>query len=161
MTDYFISKISKNLLIWIIIQLPICVYQFQTMDVRDYIGGSFGYGGSGMLTSLLFIIVYYLFVSEVKNISDMSNMYKKKMWLFLFLTPVFLNETKISFFLLPIFFVFLIDLKKHFIKSVVFLLIGFLIFNIYSSTYTEIENKTSSEVLNTNYFYQHLVLDLR
>lgn len=78
------------------VSLPVTIYQFFTAANADDITGIFGFGGSGTLSIL---IVFYL-TSEftIRTIEGRSRIG----WYLLLFTPCLINETKITFILLPL-----------------------------------------------------------
>src|SRR5690606_5714960 len=99
------------------------IVQFIQFGATDAVGGTFGNFGSGVLTFTVICMVYFMH-HFTRNISQ-------TLLLFFALLPLFLNETKISFILIPMTILF-ITIKPNF-KNVVVAFGGaaifFLLFN--------------------------------
>ena len=102
--ELFVAHFTRFLLIFALLQIPVTVYQVITFGATDYVGGTFGWGGSGILTQLLFLIAFY-FIVRRGSLPDGTAFDIKKVFLYsILLIPCALNETKISFIFLPLFF---------------------------------------------------------
>jgi len=129
----------KTLLILVILQIPVSLSQFFKYGTGDNVSGTlaFGdFGGSGILTQTLFLSSFFLFLNYgYKNEKSIS--YIKLLLVIIILLPVTINETKISFFLFPLYMLLLFGGRKR-ITSFVFgglLLASIMIiyFNFYAS----------------------------
>jgi hypothetical protein len=105
--------IKKVFLFWIVIALlnvPLSVYQFvlgeeiEVMSRYDLVGGVFSAGGSGILSLYQIVIIGYILLSYQAKPST-RRWCAVALILFLLL-PVFINETKITFVLLPLAFAY-------------------------------------------------------
>lgn len=72
----------------------------------DAVTGLMGYGGSGTLSLLLLVIFFSMLCVRLKNNQNVLGAY------FVLLVPIGLNETKIAFAILPVFFVMSFILTK-------------------------------------------------
>lgn len=98
---YFNKLFKKFAFLFLAIQIPLSILQFITYSAGDSVGGSFGAGGSGILTLTIFILVYYL----LENKRNGEMLFNKAKYLFLlsiFFLPIFINETKLSLILIPL-----------------------------------------------------------
>ena len=118
----FIKKMDKALYLFLWIQVPCMSYQCYLYGAFDKVGGSLGWMMSGVITTLIYLISFYLMLkrwdknkSYLKNISDN--------WILIFLLfPSYLNETKIAFVFLAMYFFFLVPIDRKFIKRMVYVL---------------------------------------
>lgn len=112
----FVKKMDKALYIFLWLQLPTAAIQCYLYGAYDNVGGTFGWMMSGEMSTLVYLISFYLMHrkwDETK--SYMQNV--RSNWILIFLlTPSFLNETKISFVYLLMYFFFLLPMDKQFIK---------------------------------------------
>lgn len=100
------QKIEKFTKIFLIAQIPISLYQFLLYGAGDSVGGSLGKGNSGILTFVVVLMVYRVIKENYprKGIKAYLNT--------IFLLPLFVNETKISFVLIPMMFFFMGKVRK-------------------------------------------------
>ncbi len=123
---------KKIILILMLLQIPIAINQFilyGTIDL-DRIGGSFGNGGSGVLSQILFLNLFLIYIID-------KNLLKKNYnFLYLFLLfPTFINETKISLIFLLIYFLCVLLLENKatgFIYLIIFLVLITIFINVYN-----------------------------
>lgn len=88
----FVGKVVKYSLV---ISLPMAIYQFLMNPSADDVYGVFGAGASGTLS---LIITYYVATEFAARVRDGR---PRLDWYWLLFLPVLLNETKITFILLP------------------------------------------------------------
>lgn len=87
--------------------VPVAIAQWIIYrDNGDRITGLLGYGGSGTLTIFLLIIVFSELGKRLQNNEKIVGLY------LLYIVPTFINETKITFVLIPIMLVFALVLTK-------------------------------------------------
>lgn len=111
--DRFLRIFERNLYIFLWLQFPCLAIQAIAYGMGDYGGGSLGWYNSGVISQLIYLISFYLMVRAwnpekgyLANLGDN--------WiLLLLLFPSFLNETKISFIFLILYFVMLIPFDRH------------------------------------------------
>jgi hypothetical protein len=140
-----------------VLQLPFAGYQFLKYGACDAVGGTFGLrGGSGMLSQILYIICFFLLV-RYASLEDGSHFKIGKTMMFLpLLLPTMLNETKISFILLPVFLVLIVASGRKIYRSVPLLLAGVAIAFMLNYFYSETVQNTSN-LLDEDYFEKYLV----
>lgn len=120
---YFHSYFMKFLYFFLLCQIPICIYQYLQFGAGDRVGGGFGPGGSGTLTLIVFIGVFFILLNHSKN--KFSGVPLSRYLLVLpFLTPTFFNETKITFVLFVLLFILL---TKFNLRSLPKLILTFVI----------------------------------
>ena len=157
--DDFIARFDKQLLIFLIIQAPCILYQFVKYGANDHGGGSFGNWFSGSISTIIYVITFYLVWKRWNSEYYLKSLDKNK-WLLLLLLPTFFNETKISFIYFAVFFLLLYRfniklLFKMALAAPVFIVVYFFVYNAYmSSTQSEEEsvdlNYLLFEYLSTN-----------
>lgn len=123
-TTEFVRRMDTNLFIFLLIQFPCMVVQIFTAPYGnpDYVGGSLGNLASGLVSHLIYLVSFYLMMRKWdRNISYIDNI--KKNWLLpVLLIPTFLNETKISFVFMLLYFILLIPLDRKFFKNMLYML---------------------------------------
>lgn len=105
--DWFITRFDKQLKIFLWVQAFCIVWQFIKYGANDHGGGSMGNGFSGIVTTLIYIISFYL-ISKRWDSSNYLLSLKNNKLLIVLLFPTFLNETKISFIFLIVYFFLLL-----------------------------------------------------
>lgn len=137
--DYesLVRMINRFLYIFLIIQIPVSIQQFLEMGAGDYVGGTFGLGGSGVLTFTVYLSTYYLMIQNFDPNNFVRSILKRSYLLILWL-PSFINETKISFVLMILFFLLLLPLNiKSIFNSVIIFLVLIPVLFYFDSVYTK------------------------
>lgn len=154
--------IKKSFTFWIIIGLinvPVALIQFFIYRNFDYVGGLFSTGGSGILTVYQFLMIGYLFI--VAEYEKLSRWKAIGLSIFLFI-PVIINQTKISFYLLPILLIYIYRnyfVKKPFKAAIMVLLFSFL-FYLLTLIYTAIvPDFNANDLISPNWLSQYLYSD--
>lgn len=119
--DDFIRKIDRHLYVFLWIQVPCMIYQCILYGAYDQVGGSIGWMMSGVITTLIYLISFYLMLKCWDNTKTYLQNIRKNWILIFLLFPSFLNETKISFVFLVMYFFFLIPMDKKFIKRMFYI----------------------------------------
>jgi hypothetical protein len=162
-SQYF-EKINKKFTLFaqtfLAIQIPISVIQFIKYGVGDAVGGTYELGGSGLLTLTIFLLIYYLIENKIKSENDRLKVIPQFL---IYLLPITLNETKISFLLIIIFFFSFTNLKK--IRLSLFIgvlaiasLIGFS--SIYSSNDGIKYENPLEQIFSSDYLEYYLFSDV-
>lgn len=119
---YFLHKFDKALYVFLWIQWPCMIYEYIVWGGGDHGGGSLGNLFSGAISTLIFAISFYLMLRRWKgNLGYIANIGKNLDLIFL-LGPTMLNETKISFIYIVLYFFFLIPMNRKFIKNLIYIL---------------------------------------
>lgn len=99
---------------FLLVQIPATLWQFMKFGASDMVGGTYGSGASGGVTIIILCLVFYMFQFPYPG--------WKKMMLLLLLAPLMLNETKISFILIPMMVMFIFFEPKA--KNIIYAGIG-------------------------------------
>jgi hypothetical protein len=149
------SFVRKLIFYMLAISVPMAIFQFLTSDDFDKITGVFGFGGSGILSLM---IVFYLSTEIAFRLRDNRPLFDYYLILFL---PCLLNETKITFLILPIvLFVCVFKIGKiNFVSGAVgggiLLILIPLVDYVYSSMY----GYKYTDMLNYNFFESYLLTE--
>ncbi len=108
--DQFIESFDKQLFVFLFIQAFCLVWQFVRYGANDHGGGSMGNGFSGIVSTLIYIISFYL-LSKRWNFDNYWVGIRDNKIYFILLLPTFLNETKISFIFLMAYFLLLLKVE--------------------------------------------------
>lgn len=112
----FIKSFDKQLYMFLVIQVPCVVWQFIKYGANDHGGGSLGNWNSGVVSTLIYLISFYLIQKHFDKNNYIKSLWENKRYIIL-LFPTFLNETKVSFVFLIMYFFLLIPIdRKIFIR---------------------------------------------
>jgi hypothetical protein len=149
----YIRIMKKFTWFFLLIQIVPVMIQFKQFGPTDYVGGSYGWLNTGNLTTIIVCMIFFLF--------QFPNSPWKKLLLFLLLYPLMLNETKISYILIPMMVMFLFFEPK--IKNIVLAGVGavlfFLIFNQLYTNDAANMGKNFSEIFNPDFLDEYLLSD--
>lgn len=150
------KHIERFILIFLILQIPATIYQYVVYGASDEVGGTMGYGYSGILTLLVICMVFYRIKQGLPRQGALA------FYNLVFLIPIFLNETKISFLLIPLLFLCLTNIKK--IRTILLSGMGammvFLILNsLYSNMGRTVDNPFSA-MFNRDFLEYYLMSDV-
>ncbi len=120
-TSEFSRRFDQALYIFLWVQVFCLTWQFIKYGANDHGGGSLGNGYSGTISTLIYVISFYLMKRRTVGSTDyFANLANNKDLLFL-LIPTFLNETKISFLFLPFYFLLLMPIDRRFLVRMLFM----------------------------------------
>ena len=159
--DLFVKSLDKQLYIFLWLQVPTVLFQFFKYGAGDFVGGTMGGWYSGILSFTIYYSSFYLLNKRIDRNNILQSLYKN--WTLIFLLfPTFLNETKISFLLIIIYFILLLPIDRKYIirmtffAPVIILLIGVGSF-FYSSTVDESQGKLK---LDPEFFEEYFDADI-
>ncbi len=109
--ERFIKEMDKTLLIYLCVQAVCIVWQFLRYGAGDEVGGSLGFDFSGVASFSIYLISFYLLHKRIDNDHFVYSI-KENWYLIALLFPTFLNETKISFILIILYFLFLPNIDR-------------------------------------------------
>ena len=154
--DRFVRSVDRQLYVFLWIQLPCLLFQFMKYGAGDQGGGSLGYGCSGIVTTLIFLISFYLVNKRWDETrSYVWNIYNNRV-LVLLLFMTILNETKVGFIYIILYFIFLMKIDRRFIfrllMSVPLVIVLFSLMSYLYLTVTNANSDTFNEELFIDYF---------
>lgn len=146
--------------VFLILQIPVSLYQFSINGAGDMVGGTQGEGYSGILTFIIFLSTYYLIIKRF----DENNIFRsfiRKSYLLIYWIPAFINETKISFIFIALFFLLLVKISASNIHKYIYIIIilipSIFVFNtIYQNVTSEFD---SNEFLSDDFVDAYLLSD--
>jgi hypothetical protein len=149
----YIRLMKKYATLFLILQIPFAAYQFLMYGASDFVGGTLGAGSSGIMALSILCLVFFMFLVKTRPGTGV--------FLFAALIPLFLNETKISFLLIPL-LILLIFFSPN-IKNIFGALIGsvgaLIIFNaLFTSSY-ETHDNNLSDIFSADYLSNYLLGD--
>jgi len=123
----FERYVTLFLVLLAIAQIPTSVVQYLEYGAGDEVGGTYGLsGGSGFVTQLLFMIVFYLLVRHGSDPEGVRFSITRLVLFSVLLIPCILNETKISFVLLPALLLLMVE-PRRFYRLIPLALVGVLL----------------------------------
>ncbi|MDE5750458.1 MAG: hypothetical protein K2H87_06790, partial [Duncaniella sp.] len=151
--------IRMDSLCWKFLYLQaICItWQFLRYGANDYGGGSFGLGGSGQVTTLIYLVSFYL-LSKRWNFSRswFVNLTENKAN-FILLYPTLLNETKISFIYLLVYLLLLFPFdRKYVVRMCAAIPLLLVLFTGIFLVYLNATNTDEDTVLSKEFFDSYL-----
>ncbi len=153
----FISKFDKSLYIFLIIQAICITFQFLKYGANDHGGGSMGNGASGLMSTLIYIISFYLMQKKINYGNYFKSLMDNKI-LIILLFPTFLNETKISFIYLALYFILLMPLdRKAIIRLCVTLPILLISLPVVSNIYMSATG-SQQNLLDWDYYWEEYLM---
>lgn len=154
-SEEFKKRFDKQLKIFLYIQAFCLVWQFIRYGANDHGGGSLGNLQSGAISMLIYFVSFYLSLQNW-DFNDYWASIKNNKWNIILLFPTFLNETKISFILLFLYFVLLYKPNKSTILKLFYIIpvtIG--LFFVFGNLYLEATGQDSDK-FTIDYFYDYL-----
>lgn len=119
---YFVALFDRSLLIFLWLQFPCIILQTLLYSNPDMRGGSLGWMCSGEVTTLIYVISFYLMLRHWDySRSYFSNVGQHWIYLFLWL-PSLMNETKISFVFIALYLLLLIPMDRQYAKRLIYIL---------------------------------------
>lgn len=119
---YFLPRFEKSLYIFLLLQFPVMVIQCIRWGAYDNVGGTLGWMMSGPISTLLYLISFYLMVRRWDNDKTYLENLRQNYILLICLFPSMLNETKISFVYLAMYFLFLVPMDRRFLKRMLYVI---------------------------------------
>ncbi len=117
--ERFVKSFDKMFYVFLWLQVPCLVSQFIRFGAGDAGGGTLGVGGSGMVSTLIYIVSFYLINKRWDEESSyINNLWRNRDLVFL-IFPTFLNETKISLIFFALYFVLLLRVDRKFIVRII------------------------------------------
>lgn len=151
----FIVLLNTILKIFLFIQIPISILQYLKYGPGDQVGGTLGNGFSGQISIIIYLSTFYIFKFE--NINFIRKDFLKIIFIFSCWIPTFINETKISFILIPIFFLLQAKFKESQIIRTSILSMAICILLLLSLKTLYNKNETySTEIFNNEYISEYL-----
>ncbi len=154
----FTKSMDKQLLWFLFIQAFCVTWQFIRYGACDWGGGSMGYGHSGVVSTLICLISFYLITKKWDfSESYFTNLRVNKLYIIL-LFPTFLNETKISFFFILGYFIFLMKMDRRIILRIIMASpLAIIAFFLLGYVYISVTGADSDRLLSEEFFKTYLV----
>jgi hypothetical protein len=151
--EEYVEILKKFSVLFLMAQLPVAAWQYHQNGAGDAVGGTFGNKGSGILTLAVVCTVFFLAHFVRSN--------TQRVLLYLCLLPLVLNETKISFILIPalILFIHFQPKIKNVIGAILAAGVFLFLFNQYYSTQegTDFDNNLAG--IFSKDFLNHYLFD--
>lgn len=117
--DHFVKTVDRHLMAFLVLQAPCILTQFIRYGAADPVGGSLGTMNSGLISTLIYLISFYLMQRRLDREHVLASLWKNK-WLLVLLLPTFLNETKVSIVYMLMYLILLIPIdRKAFSRTLI------------------------------------------
>ncbi len=155
--ERFLASFDRFVFIYLVLQAPCLIIQFLRYGAGDAGGGTWGHGYSGIVSISICFGSYYLMTRRWNlSLTYWENIKENKVLIFL-LFPTLLNETKITFFLIPIYFLLLLKTNRAFGLKVLAASPLILIFFVgFGWLYLQTTNQDGNEVFSVDNFEYYL-----
>jgi hypothetical protein len=154
----FIRWVTFFLIFFTLAQIPASLWQYQKFTAGDSVGGTYGFGGSGIISQLLFLATFYLLVRHGSPDEGMTFSVKKVLLFSVLLVPCALNETKIAFVLLGVYILLLVGSRRKIYKAIPLLVVGAALAYTLGLVYSE-SVKEPEFLLDPAFYERYLVQD--
>ena len=155
-SDKYRRLIDRQLYIFLWIQAFCITWQFIKYGAGDAGGGSMGLGASGIISTLIYLISFYLITQKWDSSHYLLSLRNNKDLIFL-LYPTFLNETKVSFIFLGIYFLLLYRFEWQTIRKLLIALpITIVVFTGLFYLYLNLTNQNKDVVGSSEFYTEYL-----
>lgn len=153
LSNEFERRFDRMLFIFLIVQAVCITFQFLKYGANDHGGGSMGNGFSGVVSMMIYAISFYLMKKRFDGNNVLGSLVENK-WLIVLLFPTFLNETKISFIFLALYFLLLMPFKKESLMKFMIALplvivVMYIVFNTYLSA-----TGNNDDIMDIDYYLE-------
>ncbi|MBL7699182.1 MAG: hypothetical protein JNK79_13535 [Chitinophagaceae bacterium] len=154
--EEYIEIFRKFAVFFLVAQIPVAYLQYHQHGPSDWVGGTFGNKGSGVLTLSIICLIFFA--------SDYVRNNTQRVLLYCCMLPLLLNETKVSFIFMPMLIMFL-----HFkprLKNIAGAIIGAALFlfvytNYYGNTGgMEFEGDSVAGMFSGDFLNEYLMGDI-
>lgn len=157
--DYFMERMDFSLEAFLWVQAPCLVWQMIRYGVGDHGGGSMGNYMSGVTSTLIYTISFYLMLRRWNPAkSYVANLIDNRILVALLL-PTFLNETKISFVMMAMYFFFLVPMRRGYIKTMIVVIPAMAVALVVSAYIYTNSARSSDNVFSKEYLDFYLMGD--
>lgn len=153
--EQYIEIFRKFAVFFLMVQLPVAFMQFHQHGPSDWVGGTFGNKGSGVLTLSIVCLIFFA--------SDYVQSNTQRVLLYCCMLPLVMNETKVSFIFIPM-LIFFLHFKPR-LKNIAGAVIGaavvlFVFTKYYGNTGgMEFEGNTLTSVFSGDFLDNYLLGD--
>ncbi|WP_407401218.1 hypothetical protein [Sodaliphilus sp.] len=147
--ERFENSLDRHLMCFLGVQAFCVTYQCLLYGAGDHCGGSFGNWYSGIVSMCIYCASFYLMHRSIDQSHFFASL--RSNWLpVVLLFPTFLNETKVSFVLIVLYFVLLMPLDRRYLVRAMWilpvgLLLGWMAIAVYTSTVKDFDDIFSME----------------
>ncbi len=155
LVEEYIAIMKNFAWVFLILNVPIALSQYLINGPTDAVGGSYGYGGSGVLTLSIICLVYFMQLYY-------QGRFILSAILFLTLVPLLWNETKVSFILIPA-MIFVLKVKpklSNLLLAVGGAILFFFVFNhFFEATFLDFDDSASG-IFSKDFLSDYLAADV-
>jgi hypothetical protein len=111
--EEFLARFAAFIKMFLVLQIPAAFYQFSKYGAGDDVGGTFGPWGSGLLTISIFLLAFYLVRFHWNKDGSERFSVKNNLKVLPLFIPVLINETKVTFVMLGLFYMLQFNESSH------------------------------------------------
>lgn len=154
----FIKTFDKSLFVFLCLQAFCVTWQFFEYGAGDHGGGSLGNWHSGIISTLIFLSSFYLLQKRIDRAHFWTSL-KNNSLLIILLFPTTLNETKVSFVFMVMYFLLLIPIDREALIRIT-LAIPILILSLWgaATAYVVSTGGEMGDVFSLEYYIQGYML---
>lgn len=155
--QYIRRSIDKQLKVFLFIQMPCITWQFIRYGANDHGGGSLGNGFTGIISILIFLLSFYFIKQNFDSREYLLSL--KRNWIYVVaLYPVMLNETKVSFIFMAIYFLLLFAPEIRSIgKLIIAVPVAALMFSGLYALYISVTGQQDKDIASGEYLNTYLM----
>ena len=156
--ERFVRSFDKQLFIFLVLQ-PFCiVWQLLKYGADDHGGGSLGYGMSGIVSTLIYIISFYLMTKRWDGGRTYFQNLRDNKILLLLLLPTFMNETKISFIFFICYFVLLLKIDWSMVRKMLMAIpLALCVLFGLGYVYLDLTDQKAEDIFSVAYFQNYFI----
>ena len=157
--ERFMPVFDHHLFIFLIVQCPCMIFTFLVHGACDWGGGSLGNLNSGIISTLIFAISFYLLQKRIDPENFWRSIWDNKIYIIL-LFPTQLNETKVSFVYLAMYFFLLLPFNRKIFERLVMAVPIFLV-GLFGAAWAYITSTGGSmgDVFSLEYYTEMYLYD--
>lgn len=119
--ERFLDTFDRQGLYFLLVQAFCIVVQWMMHGAGDLVGGGFGHYCSGQVSVTIYLLSFWLIRRRIDQAHFMQSLADNKVYILLLL-PTFLNETKVSFVMLVLYFLLLAPIDRKLLLRMAVLL---------------------------------------
>lgn len=116
--ERFLDSFDRQGLYFLLVQAFCILVQLFEHGAGDLVGGGFGHYFSGQVSVTIYLISFFLLRRRIDNQHFLYSLGQNKVYILLLL-PTFLNETKVSFVMLALYFLLLVPIDRKLLLRMV------------------------------------------
>lgn len=148
----FYKQMNTYIVAYLILQIPVSLFQVAMWGMGDWVGGSAGFGHSGNMSFLIYLCTFFLLMQKFDSKKLIRSLINSR-YVFLLWIPTFVNETKISFVLIILFLLFCLNYTpRSLVKNILILACGMMILGSFLFVYQKLKGASVYNMMTGGYY---------